>query len=105
MRTANVPKHILAGIPEPQLRPFLVVLSFNFWVGELLKIELSRLDGRLAHWQNLMNQPDGFEIHRNLVFDGGGKPALWLSSIAEPTFAITRSATSSCMTELTTRGQ
>ena len=82
------PEHILAGIKEAQLWTFLIVFPFNFRVGKLLKIELSRLDDRLAHWQNLVNQPHGFEMHRDFVFDGRGKPALRLFSIEKPASPI-----------------
>ncbi len=60
-------EYILTDIPEPCLRSLLVLLSLQLWMANLLQVKLRDLNRCPAHWQDLVNQPDRFEVTINLV--------------------------------------
>src|ERR1700719_4495386 len=85
-------QHILAGVKETQLRALLVLHSLNIGVLDFLKVELRHFDGGFPNRQNAVNHLDGFQMSVYPMLNGGGKPALWLSSIKEPLLTVARFA-------------
>src|SRR6266516_215201 len=95
-------EHILTDIPEPYMRSLLVFLSLNLWMANFLQAKLRYLDRCPAHWQDLVNQADRFEMTINLVLHRRGKPSLRLLSIEKACLAIACLSVSSGTTELPT---
>ena len=62
-------QHIFTRIPEPQLRPLLVLHALDFRIFDLLQVKLCHLDGGFADWQELVNQLDYFEVTLNFVLN------------------------------------
>src|SRR2546421_11168415 len=88
-------KNIFACIPEVELRAFLVLLPFYLRILHLLDIKLCYLDSRATNRQDLVNQPDCFEMAIHLVVHGRCKPSLRLLSVLEARLAGSRFGTSS----------
>src|SRR5947209_4636964 len=98
-------QHILAYIPEPQLRTLLVLLPFDLGVADFLEIELRHLNHGRTHRQNLMHQSDGFQMNCYLVLNRRCKPAFRFLPVEKATFAIPCFSASSGTAKLATGGK
>ena len=95
-------EHVLADIAEPYLWSLLVFLSLNLWMANFLQVKLRDLNRCPAHWQELVNQADRFDMTINRVLHRRGKPSLRLLSIEKACLAIAGLSVSSGTTELPT---
>ncbi len=81
-------KDIFPDIPEALLWPLLILSTLYLRVLDLLNVELCHLDGGATDWQDLVNQPDRFQMSINRVLHRRGKPAIGLFSMKKSTGPI-----------------
>ena len=95
-------KHIFSGIVEASLWTLLIVFPLNVRVLDLLKVKLGDLNGCFAHWQEGVDQPDGFHVSVHFVLYRRGEPAFSFLSVEKPGLSVARLSLPSGTSELST---
>src|SRR5579885_656615 len=101
-----IPKqHIFTHIPESELGSLLVLSALYLRMLDLLDVKLGDFDGGLPDGQDLLHEPDRFQMDIHRVLDRGWQPARWFLSVVETSRTVSCLAASSCPTKLLTRCQ
>lgn len=81
----SVPEeHVLPDIPESQLRTFLIFLSGDIGVPELLRVERSCLHDDLCHRKNPAYCIYAVDVALDLMLHCRSKPSFFAPSVVEP---------------------